>query len=104
MSQNVKKLLEAYELLNTRFVALKGGDIDDLLAFFDPEVVIEMVDTPDPETYHGHDGVRRWHRDMQDAWGGAIRVEPERYFDCGGQLLMFWIVHGRGSHSGWPRC
>jgi ketosteroid isomerase-like protein len=47
MSQeNVEKLHEAYELLNTRFAALKGGDIDDLLAFFDPEVVIEMVDAP----------------------------------------------------------
>ena len=63
MSRERRKLLEAYELLNTRFAALKRGDMDDLLAFFDPEVVIEMVDTPDPETYHGHDGVRRWFND-----------------------------------------
>ena len=41
--ENAEKLREAYELLNTRFAALKGGDLDDLLAFFDPEVVIEMV-------------------------------------------------------------
>jgi hypothetical protein len=31
--ENVEKLREVYELLNTRFAALKAGDVDDLLAF-----------------------------------------------------------------------
>jgi hypothetical protein len=56
----VETLREIYELMNTRFAALKRGDLDDLVAFFHAEVIIEMVDTPDPETYQGHDGVRRW--------------------------------------------
>jgi hypothetical protein len=37
---------------------------------------------------------------MQDAWGEEIRFEPERHFDLGEQTLTFYIVHGRGSHSG----
>jgi SnoaL-like domain len=79
MSQeNVEKLLEIYELLNTRFVALKAGEIDDFLAFFHPEVVIEMVDAPDPETYHGHDGVRSWFNDAFGPWG-AVHVEAEAF-------------------------
>jgi ketosteroid isomerase-like protein len=56
-----------YQLLNTRFAALKGDDVDALLPFFDPEVVIEMVDAPDPETYHGHDGVRSWFKDASES-------------------------------------
>ena len=83
MSQeNVEKLREAYELLNTRFAALKRGEVDDLLAFFDPEVVIEMVDMPDPETYHGHDGVRSWFNDLFGPWA-AIHVEAEDIKDRG---------------------
>ena len=83
MSQeNVERLREAYELLNTRFAALKGGDLDDLLAFFDPEVVIEMVDTPDPETYHGHDGVRSWFNDAFGPWA-AVHVEAEDIKESG---------------------
>ena len=32
MSQeNAKKLLEIYELLNTRFAALKDGEVDDFV-------------------------------------------------------------------------
>src|SRR5215471_7863989 len=83
MSQeNVEKLREIYELMNTGFTALKAGDIDDLVAFFDLEVVIEMVDAPDPETYHGHDGVRRWFNDAYGPWA-AIHVEAEDIKESG---------------------
>jgi len=74
--ENVEKLRELYELMNTRFAALKAGDIDDLVAFFDPEVVIETVDAPDPETYHGPDGVRRWFNETFGPWA-AVHIEAE---------------------------
>ena len=66
MSQHAELLHRAYELFNTQFAQLKGGDLDALLDFFDPDVVIEMVDAPDPDTYHGHAGVRSW---FNDAFG-----------------------------------
>jgi hypothetical protein len=50
--------------------------------------------------YHGHDGARRWHQDLTDAWGEEIRVEPETYFDLGEQTLLFYVLHGRGRQSG----
>ena len=25
---------------------------------------------------HGHEGMRRWHRELREAWGGQIRSEP----------------------------
>src|SRR2546423_10889948 len=100
MSQeNAKKLLEIYELLNTRYDALKGGDIDALLAFFDPEVVIEMVDTPDPETYHGHDGVRSWFNDAFGPWA-AVHVEAEDIKEVGHWTVALLHTSLRGEASG----
>ena len=100
MSQeNVETLREAYELLNTRFGALKGGEIDDLLAFFDPEVVIEMVDAPDPDTYHGHDGVRRWFNDAFGPWA-AIHIEAEDFKEAGPWTIALLHTSLRGEASG----
>jgi ketosteroid isomerase-like protein len=100
MSQeNAEKLREAYELLNMRFTALKSGDIDDLLAFFDPEVVIEMVDAPDPETYHGHDGVRSWFNDAFGPWA-AVHVEAEDIKESGLWTVALLHTSLRGEASG----
>ena len=100
MSQeNVQKLLEIYELVNTRFAALKGADLDDLAAFFDPEVVIEMVDAPDPETFHGHDGVRRWFDAVYGPWA-AVHFEPEDIRESGAWTVALLRTTLRGDASG----
>jgi SnoaL-like domain len=52
------------------------------------------------EVYRGHNGLRRYQRDLEDVWGDAIRVEPEAYFDLGEHTLVFYVVHGRGQQSG----
>jgi ketosteroid isomerase-like protein len=100
MSQeNVERLHDVYQLLNTRFAALKGGEIDVLLPFFDPEVVIEMVDAPDPETYHGHDGVRSWFNDAFGIWA-AVHVEAEDIKESGQWTVALLHVSLRGEASG----
>jgi ketosteroid isomerase-like protein len=100
MSQeNVEKLREVYELLNARFTALKAGAVDDLVAFFDREVVIEMVDAPDPETYHAHDGVRRWFNDVFGPWA-AIHVEAEDFKESGQWTVALLHTSLRGGASG----
>ena len=50
--------------------------------------------------YYGHDGLRRWHRDLSDAWGDDVRAEPEAYFDLGEHTLASYVLRGRGRHSG----
>jgi ketosteroid isomerase-like protein len=96
---NVEIPREIYELMNTRFAALKRNDLDDLVAFFHPEVIIEMVDTPDPETYHGHDGVRRW---FNDAYGpfSAIHIEAEDIRESGQWTIAVVRTSLRGEGSG----
>ena len=50
--------------------------------------------------YKGHDGIRRYFRDYEDAWGTEIRVQPEAYFDLGEHTILFYVMRGRGEHSG----
>jgi ketosteroid isomerase-like protein len=77
-------------------------DIDALIAGCDPEVEWHSTFAAvGGAVYHGHDGLRSYQRDMEDAWGGDIRLEPELFFDLGGELtLSFHVVHARGKHSG----
>jgi ketosteroid isomerase-like protein len=97
--ENVERLHDVYQLFNTRFAALKRGEIDVLLPFFDPEVVIEMVDAPDPETYHGHDGVRSWFNDLFGPWA-AIHVEAEDIKESGHWTIALLHTSVRGEASG----
>lgn len=99
MSQNVEMLREAYQLFNTQFAEMKGGDLDDLLAFFDPDVVIEVVDVPDPATYRGHDGVRRWFHDVFGVWN-AVRIDAEDFRESGHWTVALLHTYLRGEGSG----
>ena len=100
MSQeNVEKLKVAYALLNDKFDQLKGGDLDPLLAFFDPNVVIELVDAPDPEVYEGHAGVRKWFRDFFSVWE-SIHVEAEEFVEIGDWTVVYLRTRLRGVASG----
>jgi ketosteroid isomerase-like protein len=100
MSQeNVEKLTEAYELLNSQFDALKGGDLEPLLAFFDPLAVIELVDAPDPERYEGHEGVRKWFRDFFSVWE-SIHIEAEEFIEIGDWTVVHLQTRVRGEASG----
>jgi ketosteroid isomerase-like protein len=92
--QNVDLHRRANEAFNTR-------DIDAYLVYCDPEIELHSAVTgPGPAVYHGHDGVRRWHTEIADAFGGEIRVEPEAFFDVGEHTISFHVLHGRGQQSG----
>jgi ketosteroid isomerase-like protein len=88
--------------LGRRFVdAYNARDIEAIIACFDPSIEYHAAWAGiAPTVYHGHDGLRRWHRDLQEAWGDEIRVEPEAYFDLGETGLAFYVTRARGSHSG----
>ncbi len=92
--QNVELHRCAYEAFNAR-------DVQAFIAYFDPSIEWNSAMTvPGGAVYHGHDGVRRWLGDLQDAWGDELRVEPEALFDLGEHTLAFAVLHGRGRQSG----
>jgi uncharacterized protein len=92
--QNIELHRRLNEAFNTR-------DVDAYLAFCDPQIELQTAVTgPGPAVYHGHDGVRKWHTEIADAFGGEIRVEPEAFFDVGEHTISFHVLHGRGQQSG----
>src|SRR2546423_13880931 len=78
MSQeNVKLHHRAIEAFNTR-------DVETFIAVCNAQIEFHSAfGAVGGGIYHGHDGVRSWHRDFEDAWGTQIRIEPEAYFDLG---------------------
>jgi hypothetical protein len=79
--------------------AFNARDIEAFIAYCDPGIEFHSTMGVGGAVYHGHDGVRSWHRDVEDVWG-EIRLEPEGYFDLGEHTLTFNVWHGRGQHSG----
>jgi ketosteroid isomerase-like protein len=89
------------ELARAFTKAFNAHDIDALIACCHPEVEFHSTFAAvGGAVYHGHDGMRSWHRDLVDAWDNEIRSEPEAFFDLGEQVLTFTVLHGRGRQSG----
>jgi ketosteroid isomerase-like protein len=93
--------LSGVELMRRFSEAFNARDIEAMIAYCDPSIVFYSVFAAvGGAVYDGHDGLRRWHRDLEEAWGGEIRFEVEAYFDLGEYTLLFLVYHGRGQHSG----
>jgi ketosteroid isomerase-like protein len=92
--RNVQLHRAANEAFNTR-------DVEAYVARCDPEIELHSaVTVPGGGAYQGHAGVRQWFRDIADAFGPDIRVEPESYFDLGEHTVSFHKLQGRGQRSG----
>lgn len=81
--------------------AINTGNSDALVALCDPDIEVHSVFAAvGGAVYRGHDGARRWVRELQEAFGGRFRVEVETYFDLGEHTVAFGALHGRGGQSG----
>jgi ketosteroid isomerase-like protein len=81
-------------------VAFNERDPDALVAVFDPSVEVHSVFAAiGGAIYRGHDQVRQWLQDIEEAWS-MFRVESEAYFDLGEHTLAFVVLNGRGRQSG----
>jgi ketosteroid isomerase-like protein len=91
---------ENVELHRRAFRAFNARDVEAFIAVCNPEIEFHSTFAAvGGARYKGHDGLRKWHRDLEDAWGEGIRVEPDAYFDCGEQTLTFGVLYGRGRQS-----
>jgi ketosteroid isomerase-like protein len=89
----------------TRLVeqAAQGG-FDAVWELLDPDLAWETSpNLPDAGVYRGRERVRAFIEEQWDVvWGGMPRVDIERAFDCGDNVLLFTRVRGHGSHTGIP--
>jgi ketosteroid isomerase-like protein len=90
------------ELVRRWVEAFNARDGEAFMAYCDPSIEFHglLAGAVGATAYRGHDGVRSWYRDLQEAWGDEIRMEPEAYFDLGEHTLLFAALRGRGQHSG----
>ena len=77
------------ELTRGYIAAFNARDIEAIITYCDPSIEYHSVwAVVGGAVYHGTNGLRRWHRDLAEAWGDEIRLEPEAYFDLGEPLLV----------------
>src|SRR5215210_9027357 len=92
--ENLERTRRMYEALN-------AGDGDALVELCHPSIEVHSVFAAvGGAVYHGHEGARRWARELQETFGGRFRVEVEAYFDLGEHTVAFGALHGRGEQSG----
>jgi ketosteroid isomerase-like protein len=59
-------------------------------------------DYPEGElVFRGREGVAQWRAMLQETWG-EWQIEPERFLDAGGRVVVFARLVGKGEASGVP--
>jgi hypothetical protein len=91
---------EDIELARRGYDAFNRGDMNDAFELFDSEIEwSEGTDVPEPQVYHGHDGVRRQQERFREAWE-SFSIEPEEFIEAGDRLVVLVKLVGRGKGSG----
>jgi ketosteroid isomerase-like protein len=88
------------ELVRRGYDAFNRGDMNAAFELFDPEIEwSEGTDVPEPQLYHGHDGVRRQQQRFRESWE-SFSIEPEEFIEAGDRLVVIVKLAGRGKGSG----
>jgi ketosteroid isomerase-like protein len=88
------------ELIRAIYDRFQAGDQDDALALLDPAIEVhDRPEIPDPQVYHGHEGVLASLQTSQDTFDG-LTLTPEEYVDAGDQVVVVFRFQGVGRGSG----
>jgi ketosteroid isomerase-like protein len=89
------------EILRRGYEAFAARGVDGFLEYIHPE--FELVTPPglalEPQTYRGHDGVRRYFETFYEAVD-EIRVEPDEFIPVGDKVIVPFRLSTRGRTSG----
>ena len=91
------------ELVRQVNAAFSSGEIDDVLAMLHPEfeTVVGPKLSAEPDTYRGHDGVRRYFASFRDAMD-QIRFDPFRLREAGTSVVAAVRLSATGRFTGIP--
>lgn len=92
---------ENVELARQLLDAVAQRDLSRLLAFTDPEVEWHsfFAQLGEKGVYRGHDAMRQYVRDLNDAWE-IVRPDVDDGLAVGDVVLLVGRVHYRGKTSG----
>lgn len=81
--------------------AFNRGDIDGILALMDPafETSVPPQFSPEPDTYRGHDGIRRYFESFHDAMSD-IRFRQEDLREVGASVVVALRLTAKGRTTG----
>jgi ketosteroid isomerase-like protein len=91
------------EIVRRSMKAFSRGDLNAFLAALDPDIEWRTAaDEPNPQTYGGHDGIRRFVAEISEAWEGRFDdlMEFDDFVDLGGWVVVPWTARLRGRRSG----
>ena len=92
-SQNVEIVRRGFEAFNERGVEGILPLIDYFVVTTPPNLASE------PDTYHGHEGVRRYFDSFYEVMEG-IRWEAHAYHELGERIAVEFTLHARGKSTG----
>jgi ketosteroid isomerase-like protein len=85
------------EVVKATFAAFAARDLRAVLALADPEIEFTAVTGEHAgrtEPYHGHDGMRRYFRDVSSVWE-ELRLTPREFRASGDRILVTGRVSAR---------
>jgi ketosteroid isomerase-like protein len=93
-SENLKIIKDGFQAFNT-------GGVDGILPFIHPD--FEATTPPElasePDTYRGHDGVRRWFNSFYEVMD-QIRWEAHEFHEVGDRVIADFTLKARGKTTG----
>ncbi len=94
---------ENVELVRRGFEAMSRGDLPQMLGFIHPdfEVTIPSDVSAEPDTYRGHEGIRRYFQSFEDGMD-EIRFQPERIWDLDERVVVVVRLTAKGKSTGIP--
>jgi len=94
---------ENVEIVRRGLEAFNSGDMERILAFAHPdfEALVPPELSTEPDSYRGHEGIRRYFQSFQDAME-EIRFEPERFWEAGDSVVTVVQITARGRQTAIP--
>jgi ketosteroid isomerase-like protein len=90
------------DLVRAAVDAFLRGDVERALEFADPGIIsFRAPPLPDPQTYHGPDGVVQMYEDWTAEFG-EFDMEVVEVSEAGERVVVEMIQWGRGRASGAP--
>jgi ketosteroid isomerase-like protein len=89
------------EIVERGFEAFNERGIDGILPYIHPD--FEATTPPElasePDTYHGHEGIRRWFESFDEVMEG-IRWDARGFREVGDRVLVEFTLRARGKTTG----
>jgi ketosteroid isomerase-like protein len=93
---------ENIELVRRGYEALRDSGEEAVFEFLHPDFDLTPVEEQlDGETFHGHDGLRRFFQMLREAFGD-FGWEPQEFEDFGDHVLVATRFSAEGRGSGAP--